>query len=214
MRGKLRVLIADDHDLMVQGIRHALEEADDIEIVGEARLGSQVLPLVARTHPDIVLLDIRMPKLDGLMCLDLIRKRHPEVKVVMLSVFSDVEHIEKALRRGASGYVVKSVNPADLPSALRFVAEGSVYHALGVRQDAETSAVRDTGLTEREIAILKAVAGGFSNQAIGRQLWVTEQTVKFHLTNIYRKLEVGNRTEAARYAYEHGLVGNPQPGSA
>jgi DNA-binding NarL/FixJ family response regulator len=195
---------------MIRGIRRALADAGDVEIVGEVTEGDQVLATVARTKPDVVLLDIRLPKLDGLMCLDLIRKRHPKVRVVMLSVFSDPEHIEKALQRGADGYVVKTVDPDDLASALRQVAEQTVFHALRLPSAGEPGAVKDDGLTEREIAILKAVAGGLSNQAIGRQLWVTEQTVKFHLTNIYRKLRVANRTEAARYAYEHGLAENPE----
>ena len=205
----MRVLIADDHRLILEGIRRALENVEGIEIVAEAHTGSQVLPLVGRTSPDVVLLDMRMPQMNGLACLDLIRKRHPDVKVVILSVFSDAEHIQAALKRGASGYIVKTVNPLDLGAALRQAVEGTVYHAVGL-QDADNDAgARAAGLTEREIAILKGVARGLSNQAIGKELWVTEQTVKFHLTNIYRKLEVSNRTEAARYAYEHGLVENP-----
>jgi DNA-binding NarL/FixJ family response regulator len=127
----------------------------------------------------------------------------------VLSVFSDPEHIQAALKRGASGYIVKSVNPIDLPSALRQAVEGTVYHAVGFPDVDDESNAKAAGLTEREIAILKAVARGLSNQAIGRELWVTEQTVKFHLTNIYRKLGVANRTEAARYAYQHGLVESP-----
>ena len=205
----LKVLIADDHRLMLAGIRRALEQAEDIEVVGEAHSGSQVLPLVSRTNPDLVLLDIRMPGLDGLACLDQIRRRYPQVKVVVLSVFSDSEHIEAALKRGACGYIVKSVNPLDLPSAIRQAVEGTVYHALGLPELDEEAQAKQAGLTEREICILKAVARGLSNQAIGKELWVTEQTVKFHLTNIYRKLGVGNRTEAARYAYQNGLVESP-----
>ena len=205
----LKVLIADDHRLMLAGIRRALEQAEDIEVVGEAHSGSQVLPLVSRTSPDLVLLDIRMPGLDGLACLDQIRRRYPQVKVVVLSVFSDSEHIEAALKRGACGYIVKSVNPLDLPSAIRQAVEGTVYHALGLPELDEEAQAKQAGLTEREICILKAVARGLSNQAIGKELWVTEQTVKFHLTNIYRKLGVGNRTEAARYAYQNGLVESP-----
>jgi len=205
----MKVLIADDHRLMLEGIRRALEAADDIEIVGEAHTGSQVLPMIARTNPELVLLDIRMPQLDGLACLDLIRKRYPDVKVIVLSVFSDSEHIETALKRGACGYIVKSVNPLDLPSAIRQAVEGTVYHALGMPDIDEESQAKAAGLTEREICILKAVARGLSNQQIGKELWVTEQTVKFHLTNIYRKLGVANRTEAARYAYQNGLVESP-----
>ena len=205
----MKVLIADDHRLMLEGIRRALEGVEGFEIVGEAYTGSQVLPLVGRTQPDVVLLDIRMPQMDGLTCIELIRKRYPKVKVVVLSVFNDPEHIQAALKRGASGYIVKSVNPLDLASALRQALEGTVYHALGLPETDDESEAKAAGLTERELAILKAVARGLSNQAIGKELWVTEQTVKFHLTNIYRKLGVANRTEAARYAYQHGLVESP-----
>jgi DNA-binding NarL/FixJ family response regulator len=205
----VKLLIADDHRLMLQGIRRALEDAGDIEIVGEAHDGSQVLPMIGRTRPDLVLLDLRMPQIDGLTCLDLIRKRYPNVKIVMMSVFADSQHIETALKRGASGYIVKSVNPQDLASALRQAVEGTVYHALGLPEVDEATTAKAAGLTEREIIILKAVARGLSNQAIGKELWVTEQTVKFHLTNIYRKLGVSNRTEAARHAYQNGLVESP-----
>jgi len=205
----MKVLVADDHRLMVEGIRRALEPADDIEIVGEASTGSQVLPLVRRLNPDVVLLDMRMPQMDGLTCLDQIKKNCPNVKVIMLSVFSDPERIQAAFSHGASGYIVKSVNPLDLPSAIRQAVEGTVFNALGFPDVDEESVGKAAGLTERELSILKAVAKGLSNAAIGRELWVTEQTVKFHLTNIYRKLNLANRTEAARYAYQHGLAESP-----
>jgi DNA-binding NarL/FixJ family response regulator len=198
----LRVVIADDSRLIVAGIRRALE-GEEIEVVGEATTGAEVLSLVGRTDPDVVLLDF---KTDGFATLEQLRLRYPRVKVVMLSVFADPEHIQMALSRGASGYIVKTINPRDLPSALRQAVEGSVYHAIGLPEVTEESEARAAGLTEREVAILKAVARGLSNQAIGKELWVTEQTVKFHLTNIYRKLGVANRTEAARYAYIHHLA--------
>jgi DNA-binding NarL/FixJ family response regulator len=205
----MKVLIADDHQLMLDGIRSALEHCEDLQIVGEAHSGSEVLPVIGRTDPDVVLLDMRMPGMDGLTCLERIRERHPNIKVVVLSVFREPEHIEAALKRGASGYIVKSINPLDLPAALRQAFEGTVFHALGLPENAEPTRARGTGLTDRELGILKAVARGLSNQAIGKELWVTEQTVKFHLTNIYRKLGVANRTEAARYAYQHALVESP-----
>jgi len=204
----MRVLIADDHKLIVDGIKRALEGSGDFEVVGEATSGSQVLPLVGRTNPDLVLLDLRMPGADGLTCLSQIRKRHPDVKVVVLSVSTDENVIQTALSRGASAYIVKSVNPVDLPAALRQAMEGTVYTAVGLPQPGE-SAARVAGLTERETAILSALARGLSNEAIGKELWVAEQTVKFHLTNIYRKLGVSNRTEAARLAYQQGLVESP-----
>jgi DNA-binding NarL/FixJ family response regulator len=201
----IKVLIADDHPLTLQGIRRVLEDVPDIEVVGEARSGSQVLPLIGQTDPDLVMLDIRMPQLDGLACLDRIRKRYPNVKVVMLSAYTDREHIAAALKRGASAYIAKTVNPLDLASALRQAFEGSVYTAYTVAEEDE-SPCETLGLTDRELSMLRAVARGLSNQAIGREYWVTEQTVKFHLGNIYRKLGVANRTEATRYAYEHGLL--------
>jgi len=205
----IRVLLADDHRLILDGIRSALAQAEDVEVVGEARSGAQVLPLVNQTKPDVVLIDIRLPQIDGLAVLELLRKRNPEVKVVVLSVFSDPEHIQAALKRGASGYIVKSVNPMDLASALRQAVEGTVYHVLGMPEATGANPAQEAGLTDRESSILKAVARGLSNRAIAKELWVTEQTVKFHLTNIYRKLGVANRTEAARCAYRLGLVESP-----
>lgn len=204
----MKVVIADDHRLILDGIRRALEDAPDFEVVGEATNGSQVLPIISQTRPDLVLLDLRMPQMDGLVCLDQIKKRFPETKVVILSVSTDEKVIQTVLKRGASAYIVKSVNPIDLPSALRQAVEGTVYTAIGLPPQSE-SAGRAAGLTDREVAILSALARGLSNEAIGKELWVAEQTVKFHLTNIYRKLGVSNRTEAARYAYQQGLVESP-----
>jgi DNA-binding NarL/FixJ family response regulator len=204
----MRVLIADDHKLIVEGVKRALADLDDFEVVGECASGSQVLPLVGQTNPDVVLLDLRMPGADGLTCLNQIRKRYPHVKVVVLSVSTDENVIQTVLSRGASAYIVKSINPVDLPSALRQAVEGTVFSAIGLPEEGD-SAARAAGLTERETAILSAVARGLSNEAIGKELWVAEQTVKFHLTNIYRKLGVSNRTEAARLAYQHGLVDSP-----
>lgn len=207
----MRVLIADDHPLILAGIKRALEEADGFDVVAEASTGSQVLPLVSQTHPDLALLDLRMPEMDGLTCLDRIRKQHPNVKVVILSVSTDPEVVQTVLNHGAAAYVVKSVNPIDLSSALRQALEGTVFSAIGLpEKTAQEDAVKAAGLTERETTILRALARGLSNEAIGKELWVAEQTVKFHLTNIYRKLDVKNRTEAARYAYEHGLIDSPQ----
>ena len=204
----MRVIIADDHRLIIEGVRRALEEAGDFEIVGECSSGSQVLPMVGRTNPDVVLLDLRMPGADGLSCLTRIRSQHPDVKVVILSSSTDENVIANVLKRGASAYVVKSVNPVDLPSVLRQAVDGTVYTTIGLPEPDE-SAARTAGLTERETAILSALARGLSNDAIAKELWVAEQTVKFHLTKIYRKLSVANRTEAARLAYQNGLVESP-----
>jgi len=198
---------------MVEGTKQALERAGGFDVVGEAVNGSQVLPLVRRLKPDLVLLDLRMPQMDGLTCLTKIRKEFPDMKVAMLSVSQDPELIQTALKRGANAYIVKSIDPDDLAGALRQALEGNVFTTAGITEDPGERAAKDAGLTERELGIIRAVARGLSNEAISKELWVAEQTVKFHLTNIYRKLGVTNRTEAARYAFEQGLV-EPEPDSA
>ena len=205
----MRVVIADDHRLIVEGIRRALADADDFEVVGEASSGTQVLPLVRRSNPDLVLLDLRMPGLDGLTALEQIKHENPDVKVVILSATTDQSVIQTALTRGASAYIIKSVNPPDLPATLRQAMAGNVFHAVGLPPQGQPTAAGELGLTTREIEILKALARGLSNQAIGKELYVAEQTVKFHLTNIYRKLNAANRTEAVRLAYQHGIIDNP-----
>ena len=204
---QLKVLIADDHRLMLKVLRLSLEEASDFTVVGEAMSGSQVLPLVAQLKPDLVLLDVAMPGMDGLTSLRLIRSRHPRVKVVMISGIDDPDVITASSRGGATAFVAKTIDPSDLASALRQAAEASVFQTFGCPPDEE--AVNEAGLSKRELAILKALGSGHSNKQIARELWLAEQTVKFHLTNVYRKLGVGNRTEAVRYAYRHGLVESP-----
>ena len=197
-----KIFLTDDHPLLLMGIQRALDAEDDFEVVGTARTGSEALPMIGRTEPDVVLLDIRMPDLDGLACLTRLRTQAPNVKAIILSMFDDAEHVEQAFARGAAGYIVKTIAPSELPGAIRRVLQGA---ATLIQPRRESNAAGEH-LTTREARILGAVARGLSNQAIARELWVTEQTVKFHLTNIYRKLSVSNRTQAARYAYERGLV--------
>lgn len=205
----MRVLLADDHRLILDSIRRALEEDGGFEIVGETQNGAQVLPLVAQTSPDLVVLDVRMPQMDGLACLDEIKRRYPEVKVVMLSASTGQDLVETALRKGASAYVIKSVDPSDLPATLRQAAAGTVFSTVGGTPDDEDAGARAVGLTDRETAVVRALAQGLSNDEIAKELWVAQQTVKFHLTNIYRKLGVKNRTEATRAAYRLGLAESP-----
>jgi DNA-binding NarL/FixJ family response regulator len=202
-------VVVDDHQLMLDAIRLTLEQSDDIELVGEALTGSEALPLIGRTQPDLVLLDIRMPQMDGLTCLAKIRERHPKIKVVILSGIDEPEQIQTALKHGASAFVVKHVDPRDLASALRQAMAGTVFQMLGSGESSEDNAARAAGVTESEMRVLTALARGLSNKQIAAELFITEQTVKFHLTNIYRKLHVANRTEATRYAYQHGIVVNP-----
>jgi DNA-binding NarL/FixJ family response regulator len=200
----VRVLIADDNRLMLEGFRRALESVEDIEIVGATHTGAQVLPLVERRRPELVALELAMRGEGGRSCLDLLRAQHPDVKVVVLSTSSAYDDIRSALARGARAYIVKSVNPLDIPAALRHAHEETVIHAIGSEAGPEDE-LRAAGLTERELTMLKALARGLSNKAISEELWVTEQTVKFHLGNLYRKLGVPNRLAAASFAHAHGI---------
>ncbi len=212
MDTSLKVLIADDHPLVLQGIRRALEASDGIDIVGEARSGDELLKLVERRRPDVVLLDLRMPGLDGIDCIAEIAQTHPGVKTVVLSACDDRGSIDSALLAGASAYMVKSVSPVDIPSVLRQASTGAVYHspaAAPAPARPERPLEAGPGLTPRETMILQAIAGGLTTKAISRDLWLSEHTVKFHLTNIYRKLGVSNRSAAVRYAFENDLAPAP-----
>jgi DNA-binding NarL/FixJ family response regulator len=202
---KLRVLLADDHPLMIAAVRAALEAEKDFEIVGEANTGSQVMPLLSRALPDVVLIDLRLPELDGLTCLERIREKHPSVKVVFFSAVDEPSTISRALSGGACAYVVKSIDPGDLAAVIRLAVAGSFYCVNGLEDTATVPGDNEAGLSGRETEVLGGVARGLSNRAIAGELWLSDQTVKFHLHNIYRKLEVGNRTEAAKYAFDHGL---------
>jgi DNA-binding NarL/FixJ family response regulator len=203
----LKVIVGEDHALMRLAVRWALERADGLEIVGEADTGPGVLALARSTRADVVLLDIRMPGRDGFQCLDVLRQCHPDLKVVMFTALDDPTQVSEAMNRGASGYVMKSVDPSDLASILRQICDGNVFRT--VRGAAPSRAAAAGGLTGKESDVLGALARGLSNRAIAKELWLAEQTVKFHLTNIYRKLGVHSRTEATRYAYEKGLVRSP-----
>jgi DNA-binding NarL/FixJ family response regulator len=205
---RLKVLIVDDHRLMLRAIRASLSRQEDIEIVAEADSGEKVLPLVGQTGPDAVLLDVRMPGMDGLTVLERLRKEYPSIAVVMLSGIDDPALVRAALERGASAFVLKHVDPRDLGSAIRQSVTGAIFRPLDLLKS-NGSALEDPGLTKRELSILEELPAGGSNQQIAKRLFLAEQTVKFHLTNIYRKLGVSTRTEALRYAYENGLVERP-----
>jgi DNA-binding NarL/FixJ family response regulator len=204
----VRVLTIDDQAIFRALARDVIEATPGFASVGDAASGEEGLSAVGRLNPDLVLLDVRMPQMDGLACLDEIKRRHPDVKVVMLSASTGQDLVEAALRRGASAYIVKTVNPDDLPATLRQALEGNIHTTVGI-EEGEKAGAKALGLTERELTILGALARGLSNDEIAKEFWVAPQTVKFHLTNIYRKLGVKNRTEATRYAYQQGLVESP-----
>ena len=207
----VKVVLAEDHALMRDAVRLVFDDAEDVELVGEVANGHDLLPLMARVEADFVLLDVQLPGLDGLGCLEALAERHPQVKVAMLSAVEDPQVIESAFRRGARGYILKSVNPFDLPAAIRQIVDESVIHRPLAAQDGAAPATRGGGLSEKELAVLVELCHGHTNKQIAAQLWLSEQTVKFHLRNIYRKLGLKSRTEALRYAYEHDLAAVSAP---
>jgi DNA-binding NarL/FixJ family response regulator len=208
METSLKVLIADDHPLMLQGIRRALEASEDIEVVGEARSGDELLGLVERRNPDLVLLDLHMPGLHSLDCIAELKRCRPEIKAVVISASDDRGSIDSARRAGASAYILKSVSPVDIASVLRQASSGALddVSATARAPRGEPAIASGHGLTPREMTILTAVSGGLTTMAISQDLWLSEHTVKFHLTNIYRKLGVSNRSGAVRYAFENNLA--------
>jgi DNA-binding NarL/FixJ family response regulator len=209
--GTIRVVLAEDHGLMRDAVRLVLDEATDVELVGEVANGHELLPLLANVEADVVLLDVQLPGVDGLGCLEALAEHHPQVKVAMLSAVDDPQVIESAFRRGARAYILKSVNPFDLPATIRQVVDESVIHRALAAAPGDPAPKRASGLSEKEVAVLVELAKGQTNKQIAGRLWLSEQTVKFHLRNIYRKLGIKSRTEALRYAYEHDLAAGPPP---
>jgi DNA-binding NarL/FixJ family response regulator len=205
-RAPLRVVVADDHALMRSTLRLLLTPAEGLQVVGEAATGAEVAPLVERTKPDVVVLDLHMPGLDGLQCVEQLAGSHPGVTAVVLSAADERDTIEAALRRGAAAYILKSIDPLDLAVAVRQSVEGCVFQAGTLLADTRPRAVRAAGLSDKEAQVLTELTKGQSNRQIAETLWLSEQTIKFHLRNVYRKLGLTNRTEAARYAISHGLV--------
>jgi DNA-binding NarL/FixJ family response regulator len=203
----IKVLIADDHPLIIAGLRRTIEHLEDMEVVGEAHSGPELVQLIERRRPDVVLMDLKMPGVVGVDMIERIRRSWPEIKTVVLSACDDRPTIDAALHAGASAYVLKSAHTIDIASVLRQASSGAVFHAptyASPHRGADDASAAPA-LTDRERSILSAVASGMTTAAISRDLWISEHTIKFHLTNIYRKLGVGNRAGAVRYALEHGI---------
>jgi two-component system response regulator DegU len=217
----IKVVIADDHALFRDGLRKILSLEKDILVVGEAANGDEVAKVIERTHPDILLLDLKMPKGDVVQNLLDVGARSPTTKVMILSAFSDDENVLNAAKGGAKGYVPKGVPSATLVQAIKVVHNGSlwidkeistweIFEEIVQDQTMSRGAVprlNDSikALTKREMEILKLVAEGLTNEEIGKKIFISEKTVKTHLTNIFDKLKVNNRFKAALM-----LMGHPQ----
>jgi two-component system, NarL family, response regulator LiaR len=215
----IRVLIADDHAVVRQGLRTFLELQEEVEVVGDASDGGEALDLARSRRPDVVLMDLVMPGLDGVEATRRIVRELPGVHVLALTSFLDDDRVLPVVRAGATGYLLKDVQPAELVRAIRTVHEGGVllHPAVTARvmRDLSRPAERDAasrpstraGLTPREHEVLALIARGLPNKLIATELSIAEKTVKAHVGSILRKLEVNDRTQAALHAVREGWVG-------
>jgi DNA-binding NarL/FixJ family response regulator len=219
-----RVVIADDQAMVRAGLRALLTAEHDIEIVGEAADGEEAVDVVLKTRPDVVLMDIRMPGVDGLEATRRLLTRDGGPRVLILTTFDADEYVYEAMKAGASGFLLKDVRPEQLAEAVRVVAVGDALLAPAITRrlveqfvrrppPASTKPHELAELTERELDVLGLVARGFSNAEIASSLFLTEATVKTHLTHILAKLNLRDRVQAVVLAYESGLIqpGEPAP---
>jgi DNA-binding NarL/FixJ family response regulator len=214
-------VLLDQHPIWLDAVEQVLARVD-VEVVGKTTSPAGAVGLIEDRRPDLLIADVATPQgeMDGLTCVRKARDRVPPLMAIVLSDRDDPEHIEEALGAGAAAYVLKTAHPDDLASAVRQAFGHSIYLAanhVGEPSSAATSPRFELrGLTRRELEILRLAAEGLPNAEIAKMLWVTEQTVKFHLSNVYRKLDVTNRTEASRWAQLHGLLptASPQPTAA
>jgi NarL family two-component system response regulator LiaR len=210
MPDPIRVLIVDDHEVVREGLRNFLELQDEIEIAGEAGDGEEGVVLAAELRPDVVLMDLVMPKLDGVSAMRALRERAPGTRVIVLTSFLDDEHLLPAMRAGAAGYLLKNVQPQELARAIRAADAGEalIDPAVAARLvEALAEGEQDDGyerLTPREGEVLNLIGRGFSNKRIALELGVAEKTAKTHVSNLLGKLGLADRTQAALYASRVG----------
>lgn len=202
---RLKVIVADDHTLMREGVAAVISRQSDMVVIGEAADGEQAIAMVEKEHPDVLLLDLRMPKLDGVAVTERLKGKHPDMAIVILSTYDADDDILRALRAGAKAYLLKDTPPEELAECVRAVHAGRNYvsAAIGAKLAAQAT---QTSLTFRELDVIKLIAQGCLNKEIADKLSITEGTVKSHTSALFLKLGVANRTEAVREAVRRGLV--------
>lgn len=206
----ITIIIADDHEVVRRGLRMTIEGEEDMALLGEAGNGREAIDLVGAHQPDVLLLDIQMPEMDGIAAAAIIRQRHPATKVLMLTSFGNDNQLHDALQTGVTGYLLKDTSGDDLVAAIRGATKGEpqLHPEIARRLMQQMPRPRSplAELTEREIDVLKCLAQGMSNREIGLSLSLAEVTVKGYVSTILSKLDLADRTQAALLAVRHGLV--------
>ena len=210
---KIRILVADDHPMLREGLVAVLSTQPDFNVIGEASDGSEVVWLAERLHPDVILLDLEMPNADGVAALERLRNADARTRTIVFTAYDTDERILGALRAGARGYLLKGASRKEIFDAVRTVHSGGslLQPAVTSRllEHVERGNERPEDLTSRELEVLDLLAHGHKNSEIAEELFISERTVKFHVSSILAKLGVGNRTEAARIAARRGLLSPP-----
>ncbi|MBU5675622.1 response regulator transcription factor [Alkaliphilus sp. MSJ-5] len=211
----IKVLIVDDHSLVRQGLKQIVELEPDIKVIGLAGDGEDAILKVQKLKPDIILLDINMPKLNGIQTLRRLKDMDKTIKIIMLTFYEDREYLFETINLGADGYVLKDAESESLIKAIRDVFQGSsyIYPTLATelvkefnrREEKGKREINGENLTKREYEVLTLLAEGFNNKEIGDCLFISEKTVKNHVSNIFKKINVSDRTQAAIYAYKHNI---------
>ncbi len=210
------MVLADDHMLFREGTRNLIEQEQDIEVIGEASDGEEAVDLVTKLHPDVALVDIAMPKVNGIEATRQMKARYPATAVLILTAYDNDQYIFALLEAGAAGYLLKNVSGKELINAIRAVHAGEavlhpaiankVFNRLVTPEQKPGSAVQVNDLSEREMEILRLAAKGLNNQDIANKLFLSRRTVQSHLSNIFRKMNVGSRTEATIQAFGRGWL--------
>lgn len=212
---KIKVVIVDDHALIREGIKKLLELEESFDIVALAGDGVEALEVIEKVRPDVVLLDINMPNMNGIDCLKQIKAQYPDTKVVMLTIHEDAEYLIETINIGAEGYVLKDADVSSLVKAIQKVVQGEVYiHPTlsGIlvreykRKDKNNEELNGTALTKREYEVIRLISKGHNNKEIATELFISEKTVKNHVSNIFKKIKVTDRTQAALYAIKNNIT--------
>ncbi|MDI6690148.1 MAG: response regulator transcription factor [Actinomycetota bacterium] len=213
---KIKVLLADDHAILREGMRLLLEKESDMEVIGEAADGEEAIEKTREFLPDVVVMDIGMPKLNGLEATRRVKAENPHIGVLVLTIYEDDEYVFNLLKTGATGYLLKKVAASELVNAIRAVHHGELLLSTSIAKKLIDNYIQEPkkpkekkfcdGLTDREIEILKLIAQGASNKEIAEKLYLSVKTVETHRTHIFRKLDIHDRTQAAAYAIRKGLL--------